>query len=241
MSGADAGASEDAQEAAAGVVDGDGVAVVPVPPSQADHPVVLGPFGKSVVGGVDDRQTPSGVDVLLQRLLHRSGPGLTIVVADDDVERPEIRPPAAPGAGFGFLGRTGGSDNLEQTGALQGAAQRLAGLHPVVIVLSVEQKNANLPFPPELAARKEKCKENQTAGPRPDHDRLRLLVSGRTLAPVLDRRPVGNLVREGIVWRHGRPDKSDTNLPRRALNAILRYSGFGETVNRQQANLEKFR
>ena len=108
--------------------------VATAPTAYGDHPVVLDPFGKRVVGGVDGHETATPLDVVLEGTPGGLGPIFAVIVGDDRAVVGEV--------GFEFgqalsWGRAGGDVDGEDAGTLKSGLEDRCRLLPPVIVLAV--------------------------------------------------------------------------------------------------------
>jgi hypothetical protein len=109
-------------------------------PAEADHFVVLGPFGKRVVRGVEHDKAAAVADVLLQRDFGFARPSravfqvAAIEVVHDHVVAGEI----------GRLGGPGCDVDFEPATAFENGADRARARFPVVIVHAVDNQRGEL-------------------------------------------------------------------------------------------------
>ena len=109
-----------------------GPLVTAAPAAQGDDMVVRLPFGERVVRRMEDDDTAAPADKPQERLLHRGGPGIAVIVQHHETVPREVHGETGHvGAGL----RRDGHVHPEQAGLLKGPLQRLGTHRPVVVVL----------------------------------------------------------------------------------------------------------
>lgn len=131
---------------------GTGLFVASAPAAEADDLVVLLPVAEGVVGGVDDDEPATVLDVPDEILLHVLWPGSAVVVGDDDLVVGELGIPAGE-----ILARGRGRDvDRKEAGFFEGPLEDRRGGLPVVVVLAIDDQGFEL-FGGWSSAGSEKC------------------------------------------------------------------------------------
>src|SRR3984893_6931824 len=122
-------------------INSDCVALLLIPPTEADYLVVDGPVRKGIIAGVENQNSAAVPDIVFKSNLDWTRPGgaASDVVAglNDRVVVAKVRTPLFPSRR-----RCGGwsrrNRNCEETRSFQDAAQQCRGLMPIVIAEAIE-------------------------------------------------------------------------------------------------------